>query len=234
MTTQHEPQLLGAYVLGALDEQEARVVEEHLSRCPACRGELDDLRAVEATLGDVPPEALLDGPPEDGDLLLQRTLRQMRSERGSTVRRRQFALGAAAAVVAAIVLGSGVVVGRSTAPITDALPGPTSSAATPPAGTKVATFADPDTGARMTVQVKPAAGWVRVNVAIGGIPQNEKCRLFVVAKDGHREEIGSWLVSKAGEADGTSLDGAALIASDDVAAVEVENFDGKKFVSVSV
>ena len=119
-------------------------------------------------------------------------------------------------------------------PVTEALPGPTSTAATPPAGTKVATFADPNTGARMTVQVKPAAGWVRVNAGIGGIPQNEKCRLFVVAKDGHREEIGSWLVSKAGEADGTNLDGSALIAPDDVAAVEVENFDGKKFVSVKV
>jgi hypothetical protein len=234
MTTQHDPQLLGAYVLGALDEREARTVEEHLSRCPACRGELDELKAMEAYLGDVPPEALLDGPPEGGDLLLQRTLRQMRTERGGAVRRRQFALGAAAAVVAAVVLGSGVVVGRSTAPITDALPGPTSSASIPPSGTKSATFTDPNTGARMTVQVKPAAGWVRVNASIGGIPQNEKCRLFVVAKDGHREEMGSWLVSKAGEADGTNLDGAALIAPDDVAAVEVVNFDGKKFVSVSV
>jgi hypothetical protein len=234
MTTQHEPQLLGAYVLGALEQQEVRIVEQHLSSCPECRGELDELRAMEAYLGDVPPEALLDGPPEGGDLLLQRTLRQMRTERGGAVRRRQFALGAAAAVVAAVVLGSGVVVGRSTAPVTDALPGPSSSVAAPPAGTKVATFADPSTGARMTVQVKPAAGWVRVNAGIAGIPQNEKCRLFVVAKDGHREEIGSWLVSKAGEADGTNLDGSALIAPDDVAAVEVENFDGKKFVSVKV
>lgn len=234
MTTQHDAQLLGAYVLGALDEQEVRAVEEHLASCPECRGELEELRAIEASLGDVPPEALLDGPPEGGDLLLQRTLRQMRTERGGAVRRRQFALGAAAAVVAAVVLGSGVVVGRSTAPISEALPGPTSSAATPPAGTKVATFADPNTGARMTVQVKPAAGWVRVNAAIGGIPQSEKCRLFVVAKDGHREEIGSWLVSKTGEKEGTNLDGSALISPDDVASVEVENFDGKKFVSVSV
>ncbi|MFD9732856.1 anti-sigma factor family protein [Umezawaea sp. NPDC059074] len=234
MTTQHDPQLLGAYVLGALDEQEARAVEEHLAGCPECTAELEDLRAMEASLGDVPPEALLDGPPEGGDLLLQRTLRQMRTERGGAVRRRQFALGAAAAVVAAVVLGSGVVVGRSTAPITDALPSPASSAATPPAGTKVSTFTDPNTGARMTVQVKPAAGWVRVNAAVGGIPQNEKCRLFVVAKDGHREEIGSWLVSKTGEAEGTNLDGSALISPEDVASVEVVNFDGKSFVSVPV
>ena len=72
MTTQHEPQLLGAYVLGALEEQEVRTVEEHLASCPECRGELDELRAMEAYLGDVPPEALLDGPPEGGDLLLAR------------------------------------------------------------------------------------------------------------------------------------------------------------------
>ncbi|WNV89358.1 zf-HC2 domain-containing protein [Umezawaea sp. Da 62-37] len=234
MTTRHDQQLLGAYVLGALDEQEVRAVEDHLSTCPECRAELDDLRAVEASLGDVPPEALLDGPPEGGDLLLQRTLRQMRTERGGAVRRRQFALGAAAAVVIAVVLGSGVVVGRSTAPQEEALPAPVTSTANPPAGTKVSSFTDPDTGAVMSVQVKPAAGWVRVNAAIGGIPQNEKCRLFVVAKDGHREEIGSWLVSKTGESEGTNLDGSALIAPDDVAAVEVVNFDGKKFVTVPV
>jgi anti-sigma-K factor RskA len=234
MTTQHDPQLLGAYVLGVLDEQEAQALEAHLVTCPECRQELEDLRAMEASLGDVPPEALLDGPPEGGDLLLQRTLRQMRNERGTQVRRRQFALGAAAAVVAAIVLGSGVVVGRSTAPVQEALPGPVTSVPAPPSGTKVASFTDPDTGTRMTVQVRPLSGWVRVNAAIAGIPQNEKCRLFVVAKDGHREEIGSWLVSKVGEKDGTNLDGSALISPDDVASVDVENFDGKKFVSVPV
>jgi hypothetical protein len=232
MTTQHDPQLLGAYVLGAMDEQEVREMDEHLASCPDCTRELEELRAMEAYLGEVPPEAMLDGPPEGGDLLLQRTLRQVRAERGGVARRRQFALGAAAAVVAALVLGAGVFVGKATSPDVTALPTPT--VAPDPAGTKLATFTDPVTKASMTVKVIPAAGWVRTNIAVNGIPEGEKCRIFVVAKDGSRQEAGSWVVSKKGAAEGANLDGAALVAPDDVKSVLVENFAGKKFVEVPI
>lgn len=233
MTTQHDPQLLGAYVLGAMDEQEVREMDEHLASCQDCARELEDLRAMEAYLGEVPPEAMLDGPPEGGDLLLQRTLRQVRSERGGVARRRQITLGAAAAVVAAVVLGAGVFVGKATSPDVTALPTPT-TVAPDPTGTKLATFTDPVTKASMTVKVIPAAGWVRTNVAVNGIPEGEKCRIFVVAKDGSRQEAGSWVVSKKGAAEGANLDGAALVAPNDVKSVVVENFAGKKFVEVPI
>ena len=233
MTTQHDPQLLGAYVLGALDEQEVREMDEHLASCPECARELGELRDMEAFLGEVPPEAMLDGPPEGGDLLLQRTLRQVRSERGGVARRRQFTLGAAAAVVAALVLGAGVFVGKATSPeVNEALPTPT--VAPDPAGTRLATFTDPVTKASMTVKVVPAAGWVRTNMAINGIPEGEKCRIFVVSKDGSRQEAGSWVVSKKGAAEGTNLDGSALVDPKDVQSVVVENFAGKKYVEVPV
>ena len=76
---EHDPGELGALALGLLDPQRTRAVEEHLARCAACRRDLEDLTAVTDLLGEVPPEALLDGPP-DGDLVLQRTLRQIRAE----------------------------------------------------------------------------------------------------------------------------------------------------------
>ena len=41
-------------------------VEEAI--CAACRAELHALSELEAALGEVPPEAFLDGPPEGGDL----------------------------------------------------------------------------------------------------------------------------------------------------------------------
>ncbi|WP_367137372.1 anti-sigma factor [Saccharothrix sp. HUAS TT1] len=233
MTANHDPQLLGAYVLGALDEREARAVADHLASCPRCDAELADLRAMEEAMGDVPPEVLLDGPPEGGDLLLQRTLRQVRSERGGQVRRRRVGLGLAAAAVAAIVLGGGFAVGRGTAP-EDVGALPTATATAPPSGTRVGSATDPVTGARMTVQVRPAAGWVRVNASVAGVARDEKCRLFVVAKDGSRQEAGSWLVSAVGEEDGTNLDGSALIAPEDVAAIEVRNFDDERIVTVPV
>ncbi|MGI5451735.1 zf-HC2 domain-containing protein [Streptomyces sp. CA-249302] len=110
---EHDSALLGAYVLGTLDEREVRTVDEHVASCDRCREELDELRELETALDEVPPEAFLDGPPEGGDLLLQRTLRQVRNERTGEIRRRGALLAAAAAVAAATVLGCGVLIGKS-------------------------------------------------------------------------------------------------------------------------
>jgi hypothetical protein len=56
-------------------------LEQHLKSCTECG---DGTRCVPRTpelLAEVPPEALLDGPPDDADLLLQRTLRHVRAGR---------------------------------------------------------------------------------------------------------------------------------------------------------
>src|SRR3954447_12051519 len=108
---QHDPGELGALALGLLDPAHTRAVEEYLAACPACRRDLEDLTAVTHLLGEVPPEALLEGPP-DGDLVLRRTLRQMRVE-AAAERRRRFVPRVAAAVAAVAVLaGGGVAAGR--------------------------------------------------------------------------------------------------------------------------
>ncbi|HVV10035.1 zf-HC2 domain-containing protein [Amycolatopsis sp.] len=227
MTAPHDSGSLGAYVLGALDRQEMRAMEQHLASCRRCQAELAELRMTRAALDELPPEAMVEGPPDGGDLLLQRTLRQVRQETRDRTRRRRTVLGVAAAAVAIVFVGGGVVVGRTTAPETVAQQ-------QVPAGTRTASATDASTGAKMTVSVQPAAGWVRVDASVSGIPKGEKCRIFVVAHDGSREEAGSWLVSEAGERNGTQLDGAALIAPADVQAVEVENFAGEKYVSVPV
>ena len=57
---------------------EQAAVQAHLDGCALCRREVEDLRAMEAALGEIPPEAFLDGPPPDGDFLLQNTLREVR------------------------------------------------------------------------------------------------------------------------------------------------------------
>ncbi|WP_405868567.1 zf-HC2 domain-containing protein [Streptomyces sp. NBC_00005] len=233
---EHDSALLGAYVLGTLDEREVRAVDEHVAACDRCREELDGLREMEAALGEVPPEAFLDGPPEGGDLLLQRTIRQVRNERDGVERRRRTALVAVAAVAAAAVLGGGVLIGRQAGGGTNQVADPPATTvtapATPPAGTRVASGTSASTGSRMTVRVTPAASWVRVNASVNGIPVGEHCRLIVESKDGKREVAGSWVV--ADEDKGANLDGSAAIASDDVAKVLVENEQGKEYVSLKV
>ncbi|MFC4498094.1 MULTISPECIES: anti-sigma factor family protein [Streptomyces] len=236
---EHDSALLGAYVLGALDEQEVRDVDEHVASCERCRDELDGLREMESALGEVPPEAFIDGPPEGGDLVLQRTLRQARSEGDRSELRRRVALSAVAAVAAAAVLGLGIVLGQGSGTERNEAGGTPSSApvstppvSTPPAGTRVASGTSTATGARATVRLVPAREWVRVNAAVAGIPAGERCRLIVETADGRREVAGSWVV--ADRLKGSHLDGSAAVPVDDVTKVVVENEQGKEYVAVDL
>lgn len=236
----HEEELLGPYVLGVLDEDDVRRVEEHVGDCVRCREEVAALREMEEVLGEVPEEAFLEGPPQGGDLLLQRTLRQVRGERAASARRRVGLAGLAVAASLAAVFWAGTQLGGDREPV-GALPAPPSptASAVPPApvpGTRVASATDRGTGARMNVQVTPAAKWVRVHAAVTGIPAGERCRLVVVAKDGTRSTAGGWVVGTAehGEGKGASLDGSAAVDPANVREVLVENESGRTFVSVPV
>ncbi|MFK0234901.1 zf-HC2 domain-containing protein [Streptomyces vinaceus] len=232
-----EEELLGPYVLGVLDGEELRWVEEHISGCVQCREEVNALREMEAALGEVPAEAFLDGPPQGGDLLLQRTLRQVRGEAAGERRRRWGVAGLAAAASLAAVFWAGAQLGSADGGQV-ALPAPPSPSVSaqpspPPAGTKVASATDARTNARMTVQVTPAAKWVRVHAAVAGIPPGERCLLIVVGKDGRRTTAGSWVVgSQNGEGKGAALDGSAAVDPSNVKEVVVENESGTRFVSV--
>jgi hypothetical protein len=251
----HDRSLLGAYVLGVLDDEEVRTVEEHAAACAECRSELAELEAIRDMLREVPPEAFLDGPPEGGDLLLQRTLRRVRVEaapageradqrRGSGRSTRsgggqRFALAAASvAAIAVAAVGSGFVIGRNTAADGRAQPPPPSS--TPSVGptgsalpgARRVSGTDPNTGALLTALITPAPGWIRVHAEVGGIKAGSKCVLVVRSRNGTSVVAGSWLVSAKGEKEGTALDGTALVAPVDVASIDVETTDGMKLISV--
>ncbi len=224
---------MAGYVMDMLSAEEKQRADEHLAACAECRGEIDSLQQWSAALTEVPEEMLLDGPPDDADLLLQRTLRQVRQESAGRRHRRVALLSTAAAAVLAVALGGGVLLGRGSAPSSPPV-AQQSAQASAPAGTRTASATDAATGARMTVAVQPAAGWVRVNATVAGIPAGEECKLEVVGRDGTAVLAGSWLVSAAGEANGTPLNGSALIDPADVTAVRVVNTAGRQFVTVPV
>jgi anti-sigma factor RsiW len=224
---------LGAYVLGALDPADTHEFERHLATCEQCRTELRDFGALREALDAVPPEAFLDGPPDDGDLLLQRTLRQIRAEApaqaGPAARRKGTRRGlalAAAAVIAVVAVGGGVVIGRQTATA------PVASAPVP--GTREVAATNAATGASLTASVIPAAGWVKVHVAVKGIPAGEKCQLVITSKTGEQWVAGSWLVSEKWASSGFGLDGSAVVAPGDVASVGIVTLDGRDLVSARV
>jgi anti-sigma factor RsiW len=220
----HDPGELGALALGLLDPARTRAVEQHLAVCAACRRDLEDLTAVTELLGEVPPEALLEGPP-DADLVLQRTLRQIRAETAAQRRRRIGARLAAAAAAVAVLAGAGVAVGRITAPEPVVVAAPAG-----PVPGSVTLQGEGVPGVTMTAVVSPAAGWVRVSTFVKGIPAGEPCQVVVLTKDGRREVAASWLTSARGAREGTQVDGAAIVAPDQVAGVAVQNETGTEFV----
>jgi anti-sigma-K factor RskA len=227
---------IDGYVIGELDPEKARAVEEHLARCLGCREEVRSLREVQRLLASVPMEAMLDGPPDDADLLLQRTLREVRSEESGTTGRRTKWAAAAAAVVAVAALCVGVLVGWTTADsqqMAVAAPGVPSQTPMRP-GTRFITAQDPGTGARLTVRLVPAPGWVRLNAAVSGIPAGQACHLVVIGRNGDRETAGGWLVSARAATRGVTLDGAALMDPAKVSMVVVETTNGSPLVAADV
>lgn len=218
----HDPVELGALALGLLTPEQARAAQWHLTGCAMCRREYEELTEMTGVLGELPPEAFLDGPP-DGDLVLQRTLRQIRVETGARRRRRVLGMVAAATVVVAAFAGGGVAIGRASVPL---VPPPGSSV-----GAMVLTGSGPD-GVTMRATLGPAVNWVRLTASVAGIPAGEHCRILVVARDGSEEVAGSWVVS--GSPGGVTLDGSAAVALPDVVAVAVQNEAGKEFVRAVV
>jgi hypothetical protein len=226
MTDRHVAGDLGVYLAGAMGRREAWGVEQHLAVCGWCTNELRELREVTALFNGMPPELLLDGPPDGSDLLLRRTVRQVRREAG----RRRRVIGVAAAVlVGAVGVGGGFLYGQQSLPQTTEVAQPAGQ--TTGTGVMNGSAVDPKTGAQAAVSVMPTNGYVRLSASINGIPAGERCRMMVVAKDGTREQAFSWVTGEAPPG-GAPLTGSALMAPEDVAAVEVENEDGKTFVSV--
>lgn len=223
---------IGGYLLGMLDAREAWWAEQHLAGCESCRREVAALRAVEASLEDIPPELFLDGPDLDDDLLVQRTLRRARAEAASRRTGRAFLVGAAAVAVLVFAIGGGFAVGRSNTGDNVAGPSPSASAIVP--GTVTASATDSTTGAQLTATVTPAAGWVRVHATVSGIKQGERCRMLVVDKQGNPVIAGSWVIGPKAAAEGLDVDGDALVAPGDVGKVKIVTLDGRTLVTASV
>ncbi|MFG1910486.1 anti-sigma factor family protein [Kribbella sp. NPDC048928] len=232
--SEHDRTQLGAYALGALEPAEVAELEEHLATCAECRAELAELTELKDFLGEVPPEAFLDGPPDGGDLLLQRTLREARSEEEQppvhepapvpAKRRSRWLLVAAALVVVAGALGGGVAIGRSTVPADDQ----------PVAGAKQVTTADSTTGATMAATVEPRPGWSWVRVQVTGLKAGDQCEMVVTNKDGYSWVAGSWLVSEKAAKNGSTFGGGVLVPLDQVRSVEIRTVQGKHVVTATI
>ncbi|MFI7066559.1 anti-sigma factor family protein [Kribbella sp. NPDC050124] len=223
--TEHDRSQLGAYALGALEPDEAREVDEHLATCAECRTELAELEEMKEFLGEVPPEAFLDGPPPDGDLLLQRTLREVRTAAAPPAKRRSpWLLVAAAVVVVAGALAGGVLIGRQSVDPADQ----------PVAGSKHAVATDSTTGTRMATTVEPRAGWSWIQVQVNGLKAGAECEMVVTDKAGKTWVAGTWLISEKAAREGSRFGGGVLVPIDQVKSVEVRTLQGQHVVTTTI
>jgi len=231
--SEHDRSQLGAYALGALEPDEVQEVDEHLATCAECRTELAELEEMKEFLGEVPPEAFLEGPPEGGELLLQRTLREVRetavepapAEAAPTKRSRPWLLVAAAVVLVAGALAGGVAIGRQTASEPEDVP---------VAGSKQVTASDVATGTTMATTVEPRAGWSWVQVQITGLKAGAECQMVVTDKAGKTWIAGSWVVSEKAAHDGSKFGGGVLVPLNQVRSVEIKTLQGEHVVTATI
>jgi hypothetical protein len=179
-------QLLGVYVVGAIDPAERSVVDKHLEWCRDCREELSGLAGLPALLGRVPlPDAErlaaagnglpeMNEPPAE---LLNGLLRRVAARRRA--RRWRSVLTLAAAVAIAAGGAAGVVHALQ--------PG----VSQPAAETVTAT------GPGVMAQIRYSAtslGGTTMRVGVMGIRPGTHCTFWVIGPNGQRKQAAVWTV----------------------------------------
>ena len=177
-------QLLGVYVVGAIDPAERALVEEHLAECQSCRDELAGMAGLPAMLSRVPaadverlsllslPEAMQ--PPDE---LLNSLIRKVSAKRKSRMWRNVAAV-AAAAVIAA---GGATTVSQLTRP---AVAEQDWAHAASPAGHIAA-----------LVDYSPVSWGTAMRVQVRGVKPGTVCQFWVVGKNGTSQYAGAWTVA---------------------------------------
>lgn len=242
----HDAVTLGCYALGVLDAHESFGVEQHLRGCPPCRAQVADFHRIRTALDDVPREAFLheleDDLPQPSDLVLQRTLRQIRQEsaipspraadprpRASPVpveelpepqhakARRWPGYLAAAAVAAVVAFGGAAVFVQNQAP-----------------GTGIASTRTGEGtagGVRLVAEIAPSSqDRYLVTADVDGLPAAQKCKLVVIGTDGTKTEAFAWTTTEKQRVEGSTVRGMVSVSPDEVKSISIENTEGKAFV----
>ncbi len=191
-------ELLGVYVVGAIEPAERAQVEAHLSQCYECREELAQLALLPALLHRVPAEEaeriLATDPSAAGEAsdydvampstaVLESLLGQVKAKRRTRRVRAAFATAAALLIAA----------GGAAAATHEFTPRPAA------AGSAFETVSAHTDGIAVKVRYAKKSWGTLMEVRASGLPTWTHCKFWVVAKDGQRSLAGGWLVGYGGE-----------------------------------
>lgn len=184
-------ELLGVYVVGAIEPNERSMLDAHLSQCYGCREELAGIAVLPAMLHRIPvaeaeqiAQAGLPGIDQEDPApgVLAGLLTEVRARRRT--KRLRTVLAAAAAVMVAV--GGSVVA-------TSALNQHQHLAA----GFEVVT-AHHD-GMSGSVRYGRSAQWgTEILARVSGIPEWTQCEFWITTADGETQLVGGWLVGPGG------------------------------------
>ncbi|MFJ4210552.1 anti-sigma factor family protein [Paenarthrobacter sp. NPDC089675] len=212
-------QLLGAYLLGGLEPEEARAFEDHLNGCAECRQELEGLESLPALLDAVPaadavalttsggtqPLAPIEPAPQA--LLVDLSARRRKS-------RRRWA--AVVGAVAAACLALGFLAG----PLLNQPPKPD------------ATYSvESGNGLQLTVGMVKKTWGTELDVEGRSMPLEGTLYLWVKGRDGAEERTCGWTATPSGR---IKITGATPVQLTGIAGVELRDESDKTVASISV
>ena len=218
-------QLLGAYLLGGLSDDDHRAFTEHLRRCPTCQQELGQVSGLPRLLSlvdtqtqvpyaaELAPETAAAGSVAGSssaglaDLLDAARRRRRR-------RRSWFAAAAAAAAVAVFGVGTWLGPGLLNPP--------------PPAEHFTATAAG--SSARVGVELVKRGWGTQLNLACQDMPVGQEIVVYVVDATGRESAAGSWLGTESGY---SRVTGATALRRDQIRSIEVRTSSGAVIATAS-
>jgi anti-sigma-K factor RskA len=215
-------QLLGVYVVGAIDPAERSQVDEHLGTCQSCRDELAGLAGLPALLSRVPAEDVagmagsvvsLPERDEPSPELLNSLLRKVATRRRTRLRR-----GLVAAAAAAVVAAGG------TAAVLNA----TSTSAP---DWSAASGMNPATQVSAVVKYTSEGSGTQMKVRVSGIQPGTSCHFWVIGRNGKPVAAGSWTVEPASYTPSPWYWSAAPVALSSVHGFEI-TAAGKQLIEI--
>jgi len=215
-------QLLGAYLLGGLEPDEAAAFEEHLARCTDCRQELDNLASLPALLDAIPvPDAVALGAAAGREPALSvpapaAVPRRLLDELSMRRRKARLRWTAALAAVAAACLAAGVLAG----PLFNQPPKPDASYSV-----------QASDGLQITVGMVKKTWGTELAVEGRSLPADGTFSLWVKDHDGGEDRACAWTATPSGR---VRITGATPVQLTNIASVEMRNGQQQTMAVIAV
>jgi predicted anti-sigma-YlaC factor YlaD len=226
--------VLGVYVVGAIDSANRSLVDHHVAYCPGCRDDLATLAGLPALLGRVTEDQITElaesSPDEPFEAVLAEVVKQRRTERWH----RRWHWGrlalAALAPAAAVAVIVGFALRPDAPPAAAPNPSTTTLVSVPPQTTLQAH--DTVTGVDAKIGMTRKKWGTALTAELAGVPVGTTCKLVAVSKTGRQNDAASWRAAYSGW---SMFAGSSMLSPEEILQFEVRSMDDKRtFVTIPV